>query len=70
MSRGGCRGLSGHCGVQLSPQLLAWADVVVAVDQAVLDSLRELADEEAAAALGRRDIPNLWQQPAEAFTPG
>ncbi|MGB6164583.1 MAG: low molecular weight protein-tyrosine-phosphatase [Pseudonocardiaceae bacterium] len=64
--------LSQHCGVQVSPELLAWADVVLAMDTAVLVALRELADETSAPKLllylGDRDVPDPWEQPGEAFT--
>ncbi|MBV6700340.1 low molecular weight phosphotyrosine protein phosphatase [Kitasatospora aureofaciens] len=64
--------LSGHRGVQVSPELLDWADVVLAMDHAVLDALRELADEQTvpklALYLDGRDVPDPWKQPSEAFT--
>lgn len=64
--------LSGHRGVQVSPDLLEWSDVVLAMDNAVLDSLRELADASSTAKLGLyldgRAVPDPWKQPREAFT--
>lgn len=64
--------LTGHQGVQVSPELLEWADVVLAMDAAVLDALRALADEatspKLALYLGDRDVPDPWQQSDEAFT--
>ena len=63
--------LTGHCGVQISSALLDWADLVLAMDGAVLDALRELADENTAPKLalylGDGDVPDPWQQPDEAF---
>lgn len=63
--------LSRYRGVQVGPDLLAWADVVLAMDSTVLDALRELADETTAAKLrlylDGRDVPDPWQQPEEAF---
>jgi protein-tyrosine phosphatase len=64
--------LSHHRGVQVSPELLAWADVVLAMDATVLAALRELTDEISASKLllylGDRDVPDPWKQPSEAFT--
>jgi protein-tyrosine phosphatase len=64
--------LTGHRGIQVGPDLLAWADVVLAMDAAVLDALRGLADETTTAKLrlylDERDVPDPWQQPEEAFT--
>ncbi len=64
--------LTGHRGVQVSPELLDWADVVLAMDAAVLEALRALADETTAPKLalylGDQDVPDPWQQSDEAFT--
>lgn len=64
--------LSDHRGIQVSLELLAWADVVLAMDTAVLHALRALADNQAtqklALYLGDRDVPDPWRQPGEAFT--
>ena len=64
--------LTGHCGVQVSPGLLDWADIVLAMDGAVLDALRELADAGTAPKLALylegHDVPDPWQQPDEVFT--
>jgi protein-tyrosine phosphatase len=64
--------LSSHRGAQVSPELLEWADVVLAMDTSVLDALRELADADTAPKLALyldgRDVPDPWKQPAEAFT--
>ncbi|MBV9142073.1 MAG: low molecular weight phosphotyrosine protein phosphatase [Pseudonocardiales bacterium] len=63
--------LSGHCGVQVNPEFLDWADVVLAMDIGVLAALRELADENSAPKLrlylDGRDVPDPWKQPDEAF---
>lgn len=63
--------LTGHRGVQVSPELLEWADIVLAMDSTVLDSLRELADEAASAKLrlylDGQDVPDPWKQPDDAF---
>ncbi|MFJ6214173.1 low molecular weight protein-tyrosine-phosphatase [Streptomyces sp. NPDC092296] len=64
--------LSGHRGIQVSPELLEWADVVLAMDAAVLAALRELAGTASAAKLrlylDGQDVPDPWKQPEEAFT--
>jgi protein-tyrosine phosphatase len=64
--------LSGHRSVQIDPELLNWADVVLAMDTGVLAALRELADENSAPKLrlylDGRDVPDPWEQPDEAFT--
>jgi len=64
--------LTGHRGIQVRAELLDWADQVLAMDRAVLDSLRRLASEEAAVKLGLyldgRDVPDPWEQPEDAFT--
>lgn len=64
--------LTGHRGVQVSPDLLAWVDVILAMDAAVLGTLRELADKTSTTRLrlylDGRDVPDPWQQPEEEFT--
>ncbi|MEV7354784.1 low molecular weight phosphotyrosine protein phosphatase [Kitasatospora sp. NPDC091276] len=64
--------LTGHRGVQVSSELLDWADVVLAMDGAVLDALRELADAGTAPKLALylegHDVPDPWKQPDGAFT--
>lgn len=64
--------LTDHRGVQVSPELLDWADTVLAMDSAVLDALRELADAHTAPKLALYldggDVPDPWQQNDEAFT--
>ena len=63
--------LTGHRGVQVSRALLDWANVVLAMDRAVLEALGELADEHTAPKLrlylDGRDVPDPWERPAEAF---
>jgi low molecular weight protein-tyrosine phosphatase len=64
--------LSGHRGVQVDPELLDWADLVLAMDTGVLAALRELADESNVPKLrlylDGREVPDPWNQPDEAFT--
>ncbi|GAA2276577.1 MULTISPECIES: arsenate reductase/protein-tyrosine-phosphatase family protein [Kitasatospora] len=54
--------LSGYRGVQVSPDLLAWADTVLAMDSAVLDALREIAGQDSTGKLrlylDGRDVPD------------
>jgi protein-tyrosine phosphatase len=61
-----------HRGVQVSPDLLAWADIVLAMDRAVLTELGELADAPASAKLAlyleNGDVPDPFGQPYDAFT--
>lgn len=63
--------LSAHRGIQVSKEILAWADVVLAMDARVLDALRGLVDRESgpdlALYLGDRDVPDPWEQPRGAF---
>ncbi|MEU8538900.1 low molecular weight protein-tyrosine-phosphatase [Streptomyces sp. NPDC048717] len=63
--------LTGHRGVQIDPDLLAWADVILAMDSAVLAALRELTDDDTSAKLrlylDGQDVPDPWKQPREAF---
>lgn len=63
--------LSSHRGVQVSEELLTWADVVLAMDTTVLDALKQLpvrsAGPEIGLYLGDRDVPDPWKQPREAF---
>lgn len=64
--------LSHHRGTQISPELLAWADTILAMDTAVLNALRDLAEEQDAPKLqlylDDRDLPDPWEQPDQAFT--
>ncbi|WP_280722461.1 low molecular weight phosphotyrosine protein phosphatase [Kitasatospora sp. MAA4] len=62
--------LTGHRGEQISPELLAWADLVIAMDAAVLDALRQIAGAHALKLrryLDGRDVPDPWEQPETAF---
>jgi protein-tyrosine phosphatase len=63
--------LTGHRGVHLSPDLLAWADVVLAMDHANLAALREVAGHltarKLALYLGEGDVPDPFGQDAAAF---
>ncbi|MBV9026462.1 MAG: low molecular weight phosphotyrosine protein phosphatase [Streptomycetaceae bacterium] len=63
--------LTSHRSVQVSPELLAWADVILAMDHANLAALQGLADVRTAAKLalylGDRDVPDPWGQDDEAF---
>ncbi|WP_434590556.1 low molecular weight protein-tyrosine-phosphatase [Streptomyces sp. A5-4] len=63
--------LSTHLGTHISPGLLDWADVVLAMDDDNLTVLQELADERAARKLGLylgdRDVPDPWGKDADAF---
>ncbi|MFD0296962.1 low molecular weight phosphotyrosine protein phosphatase [Streptomyces sp. NPDC127118] len=64
--------LSGHRGVQVSEGLLAWADVVLAMDARILEALRDLAGRKSGPELklylGDNDVPDPWEKPREAFT--
>ncbi|MGK4582197.1 low molecular weight protein-tyrosine-phosphatase [Kitasatospora sp. HPMI-4] len=65
--------LTGHRGTLISPELLEWADTVLAMDHSVLEALRSLADEHTSPKLGLyldggRDVPDPWGRPDEAFT--
>ena len=63
--------LSHHRGIQVSPDLLAWADTVLAMDSSVLEALHDVADADSTAKLRLYldgDVPDPWQQPEEAFT--
>ncbi|WP_030548445.1 protein-tyrosine-phosphatase [Streptomyces albus] len=63
--------LTGHRGVHLSPDMLDWADVVLAMDHANHASLHQLADLRAfrkvALYLGNRDVPDPFGQDEAAF---
>ncbi|MEW1911267.1 low molecular weight phosphotyrosine protein phosphatase [Kitasatospora sp. NPDC085895] len=64
--------LTGHRGIQVSPELLGWADVVLAMDQSVHDALTAQITDPATLAkvhlyLDGRDVPDPWEQPEEAF---
>jgi len=63
--------LTRHRGVLVTPELLRWADVVLAMDTAVLGRLTgfpELADcSKAALYLGEADVPDPYGKSDEAF---
>ena len=64
--------LSGHLGAQVTDQMLDWADLVLAMDGAVLAELRVLAKDRARPELRLyaegRDVPDPWGQDADAFS--
>lgn len=55
----------------MSSELLAWADIVLAMDHANMAALRGLADESAlpklALYLGDDEVPDPWGNPTAAF---
>jgi protein-tyrosine phosphatase len=63
--------LTAHRGVHLNPELLEWADAVLAMDADNLTTLRALADETTAPKLGLylidQDVPDPWGKEPEAF---
>lgn len=63
--------ISGHRGVQVSRDLLEWADVILAMDRMVLSTLRALANSRTAAKLTLylhdQDVPDPWGQDEDAF---
>jgi protein-tyrosine phosphatase len=63
--------LAGHRGTQVTTQMLEWADLVLAMDSAVLARLRELTGDRAVPELrlyaDRQDVPDPWGQDARAF---
>ncbi|MFF2044416.1 low molecular weight phosphotyrosine protein phosphatase [Kitasatospora sp. NPDC058170] len=56
-----------HRGVQVDPELVLWADTVIAMDQAVYDALRRLASPPTLQLFAEHDVPDPWQQPRDAF---
>ena len=64
--------LAGHLGAQVTDQMLDWADLVLAMDSAVLAVLRALAGDRARPELRLyaegRDVPDPWGQDADAFS--
>ena len=64
--------LTDHRGVALTPELLTWADTILAMDHAILDQLHQ----QAAPAdrpkirlyLDEADVPDPWGKQATAFT--
>lgn len=63
--------LADHRGVHISPQLLAWADTVLAMDRANLAALHDLTDEhttpKVSLYLGTRDVPDPWGKNTAVF---
>lgn len=63
--------LTAHRGTQVTVQLLEWADVVIAMDSAVLAELGKLADDHARLKLRMYledgDVPDPWSKDAWAF---
>jgi protein-tyrosine phosphatase len=64
--------LTGHAGTQLTPQMLDWADLVLAMDSAVLARLRGFAGDRASPEmrlylLDGGDVPDPWGKDADAF---
>jgi protein-tyrosine-phosphatase len=63
--------LGEHRGIQVSTELMAWADLILAMDYSTLEALRELANERTlpklALYLGDQDVPDPWGQTYEAF---
>ena len=64
--------LAGHLGAQVTAQMLDWADLVLAMDSAVLAELRTLAGDRARPELRLyaegRDVPDPWGKDADAFS--
>lgn len=65
--------LTGHRGVQVSPDLMEWADLILAMDNANLTALWRAADARTAPKLAlylgdHRDVPDPWGKPDDAFT--
>ena len=63
--------LTAHRGVALTPELLTWADTILAMDHAVLDQLHQQADPadrlKIRLYLDGADVPDPWDKPATAF---
>jgi protein-tyrosine phosphatase len=63
--------LSRHRAEQVSTQLLDWADTVLAMDGAVLETLRAISSDQQAARLRLylpdRDVPDPMGQAQEVF---
>ena len=62
--------LAGHLGAQVTTQMLDWADLVLAMDRAVLAELRTLAGDRARPELrlyAEGDVPDPWGKDAPAF---
>ena len=63
--------LADHRGVQVTADLVAWADTVLAMDQAVLDELATGTDPDQhhklRLYLPGRDVPDPWGRPPHVF---
>ncbi|TLS45680.1 low molecular weight phosphotyrosine protein phosphatase [Streptomyces montanus] len=63
--------LTPHLGVQVSRELLDWADTVLAMDRNNLAALQDLADERTVPKLrlylGDQDVPDPWGGDDAAF---
>lgn len=64
--------LAGHVGAQVTAKMLDWANLVLAMDSAVLAELRKLAGDRARPELRLyaegRDVPDPWGKDADAFS--
>lgn len=63
--------LTGHRGVQVTPDLLGWAELVLAMDQAVAEQLQHqagaTAQPETRLYLSGADVPDPWGKTAAEF---
>ncbi|MFE7037206.1 low molecular weight phosphotyrosine protein phosphatase [Streptomyces sp. NPDC057621] len=62
--------LTGHRATQVAPELMAWADLVLAMDRAVLDELRTLSSPDIGTPslyLGEGDVPDPYRGDEQAF---
>lgn len=64
--------LAGHLGAQVTTGMLDWADLVLAMDSAVLAELEKLTADRVGPVMrlfaGGRDVPDPWGKDARAFT--
>ncbi|MER8188514.1 low molecular weight protein-tyrosine-phosphatase [Kitasatospora sp. NPDC094015] len=65
--------LTGHRPQQVTPELIDWADLVLAMDHPVLEHLRDIAGPDLAARIRLyldrdRDVPDPMGRPAAEFT--
>lgn len=63
--------LTGHRGVALTPQLLAWADLILAMDHTILDQLQQRTDAtehpKIRLYLPNADVPDPWEKTPADF---
>lgn len=61
--------LSAHRGIRISPELAAWADVILAMDRSNQAALRGIVDTRVAVLLylGDQEVPDPWGRPDEDF---